>query len=81
MVHSAEKEKEKLTAKEKFSAIPKMEKSGKLLDTASVTTAKTTLGHRETLTARDAAYKVNLLMVISQHRSNTKELYRNTLPS
>ena len=65
-MQSAEKEKEKLTTKEKFSTIPKNEKSGKLLNTASVTTAKTTLGHSETLTARDAAYKVNLLMVISQ---------------
>ena len=60
-MHSAEKEKEKLTTKEKFSIISKTEKSGKLLTTASVTTAKTTLGHSATLTARDTAYEVNLL--------------------
>ena len=61
IVHSAEKEKEKSTTKEKFSIISKTEKSGKLLTTASVTTAKTTLGHSATLTARDTAYEVNLL--------------------
>ena len=59
-MHSAEKEKEKLTTT-KFSIISKTEKSGKLLTTASVTTAKTTLGHSATLTARDTAYEVNLL--------------------
>ena len=65
-MHSAEKEKEKSTAKEKFGLISKTEKSGKLLNTASVSTAKTTLGHSATLTARDTAYEVNLMMFISQ---------------
>ncbi len=55
---ASESEKEKSTVSQKSSISQKSEKSTKPKFTASVTTAKTTLGHSATVTARDEVYKV-----------------------